>query len=400
MAQTGIGEGGDLEETGIDATARGLRDSVRTMMEQHWVEAGYTAPNSTVYPWLWLWDSCFHSLIWLELGAPDRALAELESLLAAQAESGFVPHISDVLDPVASHDFWGRRGASSITQPPMFGHVLAELSRRGVEVPEELVSRAHAGLRFLLRDRRRDPSGLLLLVHPWESGADDSPRWDSLCPGGYGPAAWYDAKGAWVRSIVASTSGAPVANPEFAVASVGFNALVAFNALEMASLGGSGDLADGAAELGEALAARWDPELQTWLDAGATEGGSGAVRTLDALLPSLIDADRTRTESVGRLLIDPAAYGGPYGPTGVHRHEPAFDPQAYWRGPAWPQLTYLLALAQTRAGNIGAAADLGRCLVAGAAASGLAEYWDPDRGSGLGAVPQSWAGLALLAPGQ
>ena len=34
--------------------------------------------------------------------------------------------------------------------------------------------------------------------------------------------------------------------------------------------------------------------------------------------------------------------------------------------------------------------------VAGAWASGLAEYWNPDTGAGLGAIPQSWSGLALV----
>ena len=33
------------------------------------------------------------------------------------------------------------------------------------------------GLRWLL-DARRDPSGLVFVVHPWEAGNDHSPRWD------------------------------------------------------------------------------------------------------------------------------------------------------------------------------------------------------------------------------
>ena len=37
-----------------------------------------------------------------------------------------------------------------------------------------------------------------------------------------------------------------------------------------------------------------------------------------------------------------------------------------------------------------------RTTVAGAGASGLAEYWNPDTGAGLGAIPQSWSGLALV----
>ena len=58
----------------------------------------------------------------------------------------------------------------------MYGHAVAELRRRGIDVPDELAERAHAGLRFLVRERARDPeSGLITVVHPWETGCDDSP---------------------------------------------------------------------------------------------------------------------------------------------------------------------------------------------------------------------------------
>ena len=86
-------------------------------------------------------------------------------------------------------------------------------------------------------------------------------------------------------------------------------------------------------------------------------------------------------------------------PTGVHRGEPSFDPDAYWRGPVWPQLAYLMVLATDRH-SPESARTLARTTVAGAWASGLAEYWNADTGGGLGAVPQSWAGLALLLAGR
>jgi len=36
------------------------------------------------------------------------------------------------------------------------------------------------------------------------------------------------------------------------------------------------------------------------------------------------------------------------------------------------------------------------CQLAGALASGFAEYWNGEHGTGLGAVPQSWTGLAVV----
>jgi hypothetical protein len=56
----------------------------------------------------------------------------------------------------------------------------------------------------------------------------------------------------------------------------------------------------------------------------------------------------------------------------------------------------LLWVAATRTGRADVASAIATSTVAGAARSGLAEYWHPDTGEGLGAVPQSWTGLALL----
>lgn len=370
-----------------------------TVLEANWHPLGYTTPHAATYPFAWLWDSCFHAVVWAVLGRPDRALAELTHVFRTQGPTGFVPHIDYEVAPGHHADFWGRAGASSITQPPMYGHALAELARLGLGVPERLIEAAQLGLRFLLVDRERDPaSGLVTVVHPWETGADDSPRWDHWCPGGFDHARWYEVKGALVRAVVTDRYGAPVANPVFGAAPVGFNALVAFNAAELAELTGDGDLATAATELAAALAARWDSQPRTWVDAGPSAASSGRLRTLDGLLPVLVDPDRT-----GEVLdevLDDRHYGGTCGPAGVHRDEPSFAPHTYWRGPAWPQLTYLLWVAARRWGRAGAAEDLAARLVRGAVASGMAEYWDPDDGRGLGAVPQSWAALAaVVRPG-
>lgn len=350
---------------------------VRQMMHAHWRPGGHTVPNATVYPWQWLWDSCFHAVVWAALGEPDRALVELRSALADQDELGFVPHIRYPPGGSRPHAaLWGRESSSSITQPPMYGHAVAELARRGVDVPPDVVDRAVAGVRFLLDHRARDGDGLVTVVHPWETGCDDSPRWDHWCgDGGWGRRRWYDVKGAVLATVERSACGSPLANPAFPVAPAGFNALVAFNAAELG-------LRSDADELAAALDRRWDDQLNTWVDG---DHRSGRIRTADALLPALV-SPRRRSAAFDQL-EDDAAFGGRFGPPCVHRGEPSFDPRSYWRGPVWPQLTYLLAVA---------GAPVADRLVAGAVTSGLAEYWHPDTGEGLGAAPQSWTGLAVV----
>ena len=372
-----------------------MRDAVERVLDDHWVPEGYAAPHAGTYPWQWLWDSCFHVLVWQALGRTNRAQVELASLFGPQAPSGFVPHMNYVRRPGHHADLWGRDDASSITQPPMYGHAVAELVRAGAPPPDEVVEAAVAGLGFLLEQRERDDSGLVLLCHPWESGADDSPRWDDRCPGGFDVERWRAEKNRLVTTIEFADDGSPVRNPAFPVASAGFNALVAFNARELASVAGNDGLAVAADELVAALDARWDDDLGTWADAGPTAGGSGRCRTADGLLPLLVTEESARAARVVADLVDPAAHGGPAGPTGVPRAAPTFDPAGYWRGPVWPQLAYLLVLGAVRF-DPGAAEQLAATTVAGAWASGLAEYWHPDTGEGLGATPQSWTGLALL----
>ena len=109
----------------------------------------------------------------------------------------------------------------------------------------------------------------------------------------------------------------------------------------------------------------------------------------------LVTTDAGRAAAALGQVVDDAAFGGRFGPAQVHRDEPTFDPVGYWRGPAWPQLTYLLWVAAERR-SAPQAAELAARLVAGADRSGFAEYWHPDTGAGLGAVPQSWAALAAV----
>ena len=213
---------------------------------------------------------------------------------------------------------------------------MAELRRRGVAVPAEVVARAGAGVRFLLDVRARTDDGLVTVVHPWETGCDDSPRWDSWCDDDWNANRWFEVKGELLATVERSACGSPIANPAFAVTPAGFNALVAFNARELG-------LVDECGALAGALEARWSADLRTWVDGNHP---SGRVRTVGTLLPLLVSP--VAHETVLADLVDHDAFGGRYGPPAVHRDEPVFDPEGYWRGSAWPQLTYLLTHAGCR----------------------------------------------------
>ncbi len=376
------------------------RQQVESILNEAWTEPGFCVPNSGVYPHQWLWDSCFHAITWAELG-DDRAIVELESALASQYPSGFVPHMTYWNHPELHQEFWGRPKTSSITQPPMFGHAASELHRRGYEIDEDLRYRIEKAFRYLLKSRTRTPQGLVPIYHPWESGCDDSPRWDVVDKSGHTSRFdvddWRTTKSQMVGSLVYQSDGSPVANPLFEVGSAGFNALILFNFEEFCAIPGVidrptvRDLQSEYQILRQRFVAIWSEPDRTWVDDSHCRAGNAA--TADGLLGLLVDPKPARFEQ----LRSAAAFGSQYGCAGVSRTEPSYDPATYWRGPSWPQLNYLLSVAARRAGEQELASELQFSSLRGAETSGFAEYWNPDTGTGLGAIPQTWAGLAIVS---
>jgi len=390
LNRQGVGRASAFNRQGVDWASASSRQGA----ENVW---GYTCPNPQRYIWQWLWDSCFHAIVWAELGEADRALLELRTLLATIEPSGFVPHMNFVRDPSASFDFWGRRGASSITQPPMFGHAIAELARRGIDVPEELSAKAARGLLFFVKHRLDSSTGLVTLVHPWESGADNSPRWDGYYATPFGETGWQEEKIGLLRSIERDSDGTPLRNPAFDVASASFSALVAFNLSELGEISGAVDVSV-VAELTEAVAACWDDDRLTWVDATVSGRQMPALASpvLDAQLCVLCDCSLERLDAVCENLFDADIFGAPFGPAGVARQHPTYDGDGYWRGSAWPQLTYLFWHVLAKHGRAQQATLLADQLKQGAELSGFAEHWNPQTAKPGGAAPQSWSALCIV----
>jgi hypothetical protein len=379
---------GDLQS---EASRVQFLDQVRAVMNSNWVdEFNFTQPHASAYPWMWLWDSCFHSIIYAAL-EDDRTLLEATSLFRWQTSDGMVPHMGYQSNVEFGRLAWGSAGGSTITQPPMYGHMIRVLYEGGWDV-EQLVLPATRGLNFLLR-RRRLPSGLVGVVHPWETGMDDSPRWAPWCLSGTHSTEWRSRKDEFARSLIVEASGSTIENPSFCVAPASFNALVAFNAMELACVTGDESLRRDGLVLAEILDGYFDESAGTWADTSCDGGVSSSVRTLDALLPALVTSSSGRAQRSLQLILDDQAFGARFGPCGVDQREPSFDPDGYWRGAAWPQLTYLFYVLAERMKSVDIQDSLARHAVESALKSDFAEYFNPLSGLGLGAVPQSWACL-------
>ena len=150
---------------------------------------GYTVPTATgLYPAQWNWDSCLVALGLAQFDEP-RAVVEIETLLGGQWPDGMVPHIlfhGDDSTYFPNTSVWQAgptRRSSGITQPLVAATVVRRLFERTSDLA--IRSRLTALLPKLLAWHRwcysaRDPygTGMVSIIHPWESGMDNSPLWD------------------------------------------------------------------------------------------------------------------------------------------------------------------------------------------------------------------------------
>jgi len=381
--------------------AAAVRSRAAELLAAHWdSERGHTYPNLTTYPHQWLWDSCFASICWAAVGRPDNGLRELTNAMSSQFADGFVPHIRYAGNGSGRGP---RSDVSSYTQPPIHAHAARVLSA-DLALPADLLGRISAGLQWLWT-KRRTPDGLLYVVHPWETGVDDSPRWDSWASDFLGIADWREVR--WTREsftrldlylvdeTIFDEQGEAVGSRVFACAPAAFNALAAHAAAEYAALSGEREWERRAVELAQCIDAHmWNPGAGLWSDVPIVGGGEDRhVPTLDGVLPALVTADAERAGRALDQLRDPLRFAAPFGLAVVARDHPACDPAGYWRGGAWMQMNYLARLAALRWGRTEIAAEIAAMSVAAVERTQFAEYWNIETGEGLGAIPLTWSAL-------
>jgi len=152
-------------------------------------------PSRDFYVHQWLWDSAGIAMGQVHINE-EAAFHELLSLIAGQWNNGLIPHI--IYNPGESRyyppaDQWQttrftRDGikTSGITDPPLLAIAAAYLCDHASDEQKKrdfintLLPAIMAYHDHLKRYRDPEDCGLLTIVHPWESGTDDSPRWDSV----------------------------------------------------------------------------------------------------------------------------------------------------------------------------------------------------------------------------
>lgn len=153
---------------------------------------GHTIPAEGLYPHQWLWDSCFVA-IGLAHYDVDRAQTEILNILKGQWSNGMVPHM--VFDPGLRYrqdrELWrsytspyapDNLATSGITQPPLLAEAIVRIGKKLTKADRQTwYAKVYPRLlkyhQWLYRDRDPKHEGLILLLHPWESGMDSTPPW-------------------------------------------------------------------------------------------------------------------------------------------------------------------------------------------------------------------------------
>jgi hypothetical protein len=385
-----------------------LPGAARALLERNWREGvyrgrpyGFGVPSPRSYPWQWYWDSCFHAIVRRRFD-PAGARRELETLLAAADDDGFIGHTIFWARPVdreraIRYNVARRRDLMTRTiQPPL----LAWAWRTAVGDPS-----GHAGIQahhaWLRAHRDLDGDGLLWLLQPDESGMDASPKfdhvWGALAQGRpLFPLLVRRSRRLGFDARRVAAAGRPV------VCEVLTN--VAWSLSEQAL---------GRPSPTPALIARlYDERVGRFFDdvRNATSPTPGPRRpaTWDTLAPlalpdlpeeigrrlveEILLADRFwRAVPLPAVALDDPAHSSRERWWGRHRH---------WRGPSWVNSAWLVSLGLRRLGYSEHADDLVGRLAGVVAREGFREYYEARTGAGMAARDFGWSTLIweLLEP--
>ncbi|HEX5456682.1 MAG TPA: trehalase family glycosidase [Candidatus Saccharimonadales bacterium] len=159
------------------------------VLDDNW-RSGYTIPSSGMYPHQWLWDSCF-TAIGLRHFNLEHAQQELLSLARGQWQNGMLPNMIFAGDARYHQDreVWKSSinpnapngiATTGITQPPMLAEAVVRVGEKltpeqRVDWYNKMYPMLSAYHTWLYAERDPHDEGLVLQVHPYETGLDNTP---------------------------------------------------------------------------------------------------------------------------------------------------------------------------------------------------------------------------------
>lgn len=370
---------------------------------------GHTLPSPHLYPHQWAWDSAFAAIGWAHIDL-NRALLELETLLQGAWDDGRVPHIffHDLKgDYFPGPEFWHTKNSSTITQPPVWAIAARRLYEMNADKGRiaALLPAIEASHIFFRNARDPQDRGAVAVVHPWESGLDNSPAWDAgmqnIDPARSPAFTRVDTERVEDASqrptdddykrytvLVEAIAQDDFGGGEFAVYDPLISALLARAEQDLEWLAAQLDAPSAAAtrrsRLIEGIASLWDPGAGRYCFPDAHTDQSHSPDVLAAYAPLMLGGPHSEVLQKGLVPYLDAAWPLP----SVSPNSPAFDPRCYWRGPTWINMNWLLAPYLPT--------DIRKRTIELVEEQGFREYYDPTTGEGLGAKEFTWTAALIL----
>lgn len=152
-----------------------------------------TVPSPDYYHNIWNWDAAINAMGLVHLD-PERAYDEARALVAGQWDTGMIPHVVYIPGETTYYppaDRWkikqeylGEIETTGITHPPLLAIAIKHIykhspdNERKKAFLKEMLPHLIKYHDYLKEFRDSEDGGLLTIVHPWESGRDNSPLWD------------------------------------------------------------------------------------------------------------------------------------------------------------------------------------------------------------------------------
>lgn len=400
---------------------------------------GYTVPNGQVYPFQWNWDSAFVA-IGFDTFDRNRAWEEIETLFKAQWDDGFVPHIifwqeDDGYFPGPT--VWGTKRTpvtSGITQPPVAAsmvNILWQSAKTAGEAEtyrprlEALFDKLMAWHRWFRDHRDPERRGVVVAMHPWETGRDNSPEWDAAGEPidisnvgdyvrrdtGHLDAKMRPTKLEYDRYLALVQYGR-AQGWDHAKISAGNPFKVADVGMSMMMLRANRDLLRLAEELGRNAEAEelraiiataeagidwlWNAGIHAWCSRDLISGKSSGFITSASFL-SFYAGLHDPVKDAG-MLTHFARIGSQveYLMPSLDPESPGFQMIRYWRGPVWAVVNFMIGKGLSEAGYDAEAKRMRRDTLVLIEQSGFFEAFSPIDGTGSGGDDFSWTAAIWL----
>jgi len=417
----------------------------------------WTVPASDIYPHQWLWDSCFIAIGLRHIDI-ERAKTELNSLLRGQWQNGMLPNMifdsgsayrrdrqlwRSWLNPYAPHDV----ATSGITQPPMLADAIVKVGEK-LKLPQRrswyksMYPALVAYHEWIYGERDPHKEGLAVLLHPYESGLDNTPPWISELRKHSMP--WWitlierlhldglinifrrdtrhvppgqrmsniEAMAYWAalrrlrRKVY--NSEAILSRSLFAVEDLAFNCiLIRANARlkQIAKTIGKPlpeKLLADMARTEAALEQLWDPDSGQYYYRSFVSRKLIYQTTIATLLPLYAGTiPNERAKHLVELLKHRKYFGASWPVPSIPLDSPYFDPYKYWQGPTWINTNWLILDGLDRYGFNKEVDILRARTLQLVSQKGMNEYFSPLNGQPAGTPNFSWTAaltVDLLKP--